>query len=118
MSMQSEHTPGGGAWVWKSHQPYHDLRRRARLRLLQMHYERRVGHIGGNLSSLDILLILHHAVLAAADRFVLSKGHAAGAYYVTLWTLGTLSNEELTHFHQDGTRLSGHPPVTGIEDIL
>ena len=35
----------------------------AKRRLLQMHYESRVGHIGGNLSSIDILLTLYHDVL-------------------------------------------------------
>ena len=47
-----------------------------------MHYESGVGHIGGNLSCIDILLTLHHRVLGPEDQFVLSKGHAAGAYYV------------------------------------
>jgi transketolase len=83
-----------------------------------MHYESRVGHIGGNLSSLDLMLVLHHEVLEPADRFILSKGHSAGAYYVTLWTLGKLSGDDLSRFHQDSTRLSGHPPFSGIEDIL
>jgi len=32
----------------------------ARRRLLQMHFESEVGHIGGNLSFLDILLAAHH----------------------------------------------------------
>ena len=83
-----------------------------------MHYESGVGHIGGNLSCLDLLLILHHRVLLPADQFVLSKGHSAGAYYVTLWTLGKLTEQDLSTFHKDGTRLSGHPPTSGIEDIL
>lgn len=95
-----------------------ELQRRARLRLLRMHYESRVGHIGGNLSSLDLMLVLHHDVLRPGDQFVLSKGHSAGAYYVTLWTLGKLPEEELGQFHKDNTRLSGHPPTGGIEDIL
>jgi transketolase len=64
------------------------------------------------------LLVLHHRVLLPADQFILSKGHAAGAYYVTLWTLGKLHEEELSTFHKDGTRLSGHPPASGIEEIL
>src|SRR3954449_13246333 len=93
------------------------LRYRARLRLLRMHYESRVGHIGGNLSCLDLLLMLHHQVIRPEDRFILSKGHSAGAYYVTLWTLGKLSDEELCQFHRDDTRLSGHPPTSGIPDI-
>src|SRR5271166_4949526 len=45
-------------------------------------------------------------------------GHSAGAYYVTLWTLGRLAEQDLSMFHKDGTRLSGHPPTSGIEEIL
>jgi transketolase len=97
---------------------WNDLSLGARLRLLRMHYESGVGHIGGNLSCLDLLLTLHHRVLLPADQFVLSKGHSAGAYYVTLWTLGKLTEQDLSTFHKDGTRLSGHPPTSGIEDIL
>lgn len=98
--------------------PWAELRRGAGLRLLRMHYESGVGHIGGNLSCLDLLLTLHHDVLGPMDQFVLSKGHAAGAYYVTLWTTGRLQDEDLRLFHKDDTRLSGHPPSSGIDDIL
>ena len=82
---------------------------RARARLLQMHYEARVGHIGGNLSALDAMLHLHSAVIGDDDLFVLSKGHAAGALYITLWSIGLISDDELKRFHQDGTQLAGHP---------
>ena len=99
-------------------EPWADRQRRALLRLLRMHYESRVGHIGGNLSCLDLLLVLHQEVMGPDDRFVLSKGHAAGALYVTLWSLGRLSDEELATFHKDGTRLSGHPGAGAIEDVL
>lgn len=92
--------------------------RAARLRLLRMHYESGVGHIGGNLSALDILLCLYHDVLKPSDRFVLSKGHAAGAMYVTLWSVGLLDEAELATFHKDDTRLSGHPPADAIREIL
>ena len=95
-----------------------DLARRAKLRLLRMHYQSGVGHIGGNLSCLDLLLYLYHHVLGPDDAFVLSKGHAAGALYTALWTLGRLSDDDLLTFHKDGTRLSGHPPATGIPEIL
>jgi transketolase len=94
------------------------LRREAKLRLLRMHHESAVGHIGGNLSCLDLLLLLHHAVLGPDDQFILSKGHSAGAYYVTLWTLGQITDDELCRFHRDDTRLSGRPPTSGIPDIL
>jgi transketolase len=94
------------------------LRSRAKLRLLRMHYESGVGHLGGNLSCLDLMLVLHHEIFRPTDQFVLSKGHSAGAYYVTLWAQGRLDEEDLRQFHKDGTRLSGHPPTSGIEDIL
>src|SRR3954463_7788039 len=91
---------------------------RARARLLRMHYESGVGHIGGNLSALDILLCLYHEVLTPDDAFVLAKGHAAGALYVTLWSAGRLDEAELASFHHDGTLLSGHPPPDGLDDLL
>jgi transketolase len=89
----------------------------AKQRLLKMHFESGVGHIGGNLSCLDILLAVYHHVLSEADQFVLSKGHAAGALYVTLWTVGKLSDDDLMQFHRDNTLLSGHPPPQGIPGI-
>jgi transketolase len=92
-----------------NNEPMGELARRARRRLLQMHFEAGVGHIGGNLSCLDALLVLHHEIMKPADSFILSKGHAAGALYVTLWTLGRLSDDDLATFHRDGTLLAGHP---------
>jgi transketolase len=83
-----------------------------------MHYESGEGHLGGNLSCLDMMLVLHHEVLGPDDEFVLSKGHSAGAYYVALWSTGRLTDEELRTFHKDGTRLSGHPPTSAIPEIL
>jgi transketolase len=95
-----------------------ELMERARLRLLEMHYHSKVGHIGGNLSALDILMSLYHYRLGPNDGFVLSKGHAAGALYVTLWSMGLLTDEDLRHFHGEGTRLSGHPPLSGIPEVI
>jgi transketolase len=95
----------------------HALLAAARKRLLQMHFESRVGHIGGNLSALDMLMVLHHCVLEKDDVFVLSKGHAAGALYVTLWSLGRLSDEDLGQFHAERTKLSGHPAPQWMPEI-
>ncbi len=91
--------------------------RRARIRLIEMHYRNRIGHLGGNLSAIDAMLVVNHELMQSNDRFVLSKGHSAGAYYVTLWSLGKLSDADLETFHKDGTRLAGHPPSSGIPDI-
>jgi len=90
----------------------------ARRRLLRMHWRSHVGHLGGNLSALDAMMLVHHELMGPQDRFILSKGHSAGAYYVTLWSLGTLTEPELDSFHQDGTRLAGHPSAAGLPAIL
>ena len=86
-------------------------------RLLLMHYESGVGHIGGNLSCLDAMLVTFHDHLKPNDHFVLSKGHSVGALYATLWSLGHLDDDDLRSFHRDGTVLAGHPPATGIPKI-
>lgn len=89
----------------------------ARRRLLRMHYESGVGHVGGNLSCIDALTVLYHDVLREQDRFILSKGHSAGAWYVALWSSGRLSDDDLTSFHQDDTLLPGHPPAHGLDGV-
>lgn len=94
-----------------------DRAKEAKLRLLRMHYRSGVGHIGGNLSALDILVTLRHSVLAPEDRFILSKGHAAGALYVSLWSKGILSDDELDSFHGEDTLFSGHPAPNAHEAI-
>lgn len=94
-----------------------EIVRKVKARLLRMHFESGVGHIGGNLSALDMLLYLHHRHMGPDDVFLLSKGHAAGALYATLWSLGRLSDEDLRSFHGEGTRLSGHPAPGWRKDI-
>ena len=91
--------------------------RLARRRLLKMHFESGVGHLGGNLSCIDAVLVAFHEKIRAQDRFVLSKGHSAGALYVALWSIGRLSDADLTSFHKDETLLAGHPPASGMPDI-
>jgi transketolase len=90
---------------------------RARKRLLRMHFESGVGHIGGNLSALDAMLVVFHEHLREGDSFILSKGHAAGALYTAMWSVGRLQEADLATFHRDGTLLAGHPPANGIADI-
>jgi len=82
-----------------------------------MHYESGVGHIGGNLSALDAMLVIWHEYLNKQDNFILSKGHSAGALYITLWSKGLLSDDDLKLFHRDNTNLPGHPPANKFADI-
>jgi transketolase len=91
--------------------------KKTRKRLIDMHFDSGIGHIGGNLSALDILMVLFHTVLGAQDTFILSKGHAAGALYATLWSIGRLKDEDLLGFHRDDTKLSGHPAPDFLPEI-
>jgi transketolase len=91
--------------------------RAARKRLLQMHYESHAGHIGGNFSAIDMLVVLHHRVLEKDDIFLLSKGHAVGALYVALWSVGRLCDEDLRQFHKERTKLAAHPVPNWIPEI-
>jgi transketolase len=90
----------------------------AKLRLLKMHFEASSGHLGGNFSCIDVLMTLYHLVLKSDDRFILSKGHSAGALYVALWSVGKLKDAELDTFSKDNTLLPGHPGGSGIPDLL
>lgn len=84
--------------------------------LLQMHHQAQVGHLGGNLSCVTAI----HAIFGEMqphDRFVLSKGHSAGALYAVLAAYGHIPVSELATFHQNGTRLAGHPPVGKLKHV-
>jgi len=108
----------------------HDLRKTARqIRLLDLEtvYRAGAGHIGGEMSAIDILTTLYFHTLsidpaqpdrADRDRFILSKGHTACALYVTLAVRGFLPEEELNTFLQPYSALNGHPnrvKVPGVE---
>lgn len=98
-----------------------------RRRDLQMIYDAKLGHIGGDLSATDILVTLYFGVLHVnprspnapdRDRFILSKGHCAGALYTTLAHAGFFPLEELSTFAQPLSCLNGHPDrnkVPGVE---
>ena len=89
-----------------------------KLKLLKMHYDSKCGHLGGNFSCIDALMTLHHLVIDPEDRFILSKGHSAGALYVTLWSLEKLKDSDLDTFCKDNTILPGHPSGTKIPGLL
>lgn len=95
----------------------HSLIRRARLRLMAMHHGAGVGHVGGSLSCIDSLIVLHHCILDSNDKFILSKGHAATALYIALWSTGRLSDDDLATYAQDNTLLGIHPPVSGLDSV-
>jgi transketolase len=83
-----------------------------------------VGHIGSALSVVDILAVLWGRVLNGAgtdapdrDRFILSKGHAALAFYAALRWRGLVDEATFRTYCKDGSRLGVHPEhgVPGVE---
>lgn len=88
-----------------------------RRRLLQLHFDAKVGHLGGNLSCLDIMATLFSVMNWQQDQFVLSKGHSAGALYTALWSVGRMSEDELRTFHQDDSVIGGHPSALFKSEI-
>ncbi|WP_240502142.1 transketolase [Sphingomonas panacis] len=89
-----------------------------RRRIIQMIYEARQGHPGGDLSATDVLATLYYAVMRydaanptdpKRDRFVMSKGHCTGALYTALAGAGFFPEEELSTYLQPNSRLNGHP---------
>lgn len=85
------------------------------------------GHIGGDMSVIDALMVLYARHLNIApdrvddpdrDRFVLSKGHAMEAYYAVLCHEGYLNLDDVkARFSQFGSPYIGHPnnKLPGIE---
>ena len=78
----------------------------------------KAGHPGGSLSSADVMTYLYFEEMNVdpenpdapdRDRFVLSKGHCAPAYYAALAHRGFFPVEELLTFRHINTRLQGHP---------
>ncbi len=103
------------------------LAEKNRKRLVEVVYAAKAGHIGGDLSCLNVMTALYFEVMKnldpaqpkapERDRFVLSKGHCVEALYVTLEAKGYLKPEVLDTLGQFGSILSGHPTieVAGIE---
>ena len=76
-----------------------------------------VGHIGGCMSVVEILVYLYGGVMRVdpanphdrkRDKFVMSKGHAGPALYAILADLGFFPEEWLLTLNQGGTRLPSH----------
>ena len=76
------------------------------------------GHIGGSLSTEEILSVLYfnemkydpkNTLWEDRDRFILSKGHGAFTQYVLLAKLGVLSEDVLRHPYEIDSPMQGHP---------
>lgn len=99
---------------------------KSRRRLIEIIYNARAGHTGGDLSILNVMTALYFHILNVdkdnldnpdRDRFILSKGHCVEALFVILEAKGILKKEVLDTLGQFNSPLAGHPTreVPGIE---
>lgn len=104
----------------KSKKNVEDLAKKIRKKILLMALSagQSSAHIGGALSTVDIIATLYQTVFQINrgdindennDRFILSKGHGCLSYYAILNHIGFISDEELLTFEKDGSILLGHP---------
>ena len=87
--------------------------------VVDMIVEGKGGHIGGDMSVMDVLVTLYFKEMNISpenkddenrDRFVMSKGHSVEAYYAVLAQKGFFPMEEvISQFSKFGTPYIGHP---------
>ena len=99
---------------------------KARLLGLEMVHRAASGHIGGSLSSIDLLTALYFDAINVdventtdpnRDRFVMSKGHCTPALYPILALKGFFPVEDLTQFRSIEHHMSGHAEMHHIKGV-
>ena len=93
----------------------YDLRKK----VVEMVVSGKGGHIGGDMSVIDVLVALYFKEMNISpenvddpgrDRFVMSKGHSVEAYYAVLAAKGFFPMEEVIEkFSKFGSPYIGHP---------
>ncbi|MFO7636899.1 MAG: transketolase [Clostridia bacterium] len=97
-----------------------------RKHIIDQVYHAKSGHIGGSLSSTDIMTFLYFNEMKVnagnpldpdRDRFVLSKGHCTPALYAILAEKGFFPREELKKFRRIDSFLQGHPSMKDVPGV-
>ncbi len=99
-----------------------EISREIRKRLVRMHQTG--SHFGSAMSIVDIMTVLYFRIMNITspddpdrDRFILSKGHAASAWYTTLARKGFFPEEVLETYLKNGGQLYGHPVKGGVPGV-
>ena len=97
-----------------------------RRHIVEQVFRAQSGHIGGSMSSTDILAVLYTQVMRVdpadpkkpdRDRFVLSKGHCSPALYAALALKGFFPEADLQGFRSIGSYLQGHPSMKDVPGV-
>lgn len=99
---------------------------KTRKRVVEIVFNSKSGHIGGSLSSLNVVSALYFSIMNIdpkqpkmdnRDRFILSKGHSVEGLYCVLAEAGFIADDVLDTYGKYNSILAGHPTikVPGIE---
>ena len=97
-----------------------------RIDIIKMIYKAGSGHPGGSLSSVEIVAVLYFHVMKhnpsnlkweERDRFILSKAHVCPVLYAAMAESCYFPKEELLTFRKLGSRLQGHPHMSGLPGL-
>lgn len=94
----------------RSPHPLQSISQKLRLDLLNLVRDAGEAHIGGPLSSLDLMIAVYFSKIfnLKKDHFILSAGHLAPALYVVLAQAGYFPRTRLKNFSSFGSHLQGH----------
>ncbi len=101
---------------------------RMRKHILDMafHAGNKGAHVGPAMSMVEIMAVLYGRILnldrtdpqwPGRDRFFLSKGHGALAYYAALFEVGYLSEADLSSYDEDGGYFPAQPSMNCTKGI-
>ena len=99
---------------------------RVRSRIAAISYKSKSAHFGSSLSCVDILDSIAQAAGITPEeitspqrpRIILSKGHAAMAFYATLEAWGLIPSDLLEDYLQDGSALWGHVTRSAAAPVI
>ena len=94
-------------------------------KILEISFKKKAHHIGSCLSCIDILTVLYFGFMKIDknniknnDKFIMSKGHAALSYYLTLMKKKFFSeNFLIKEYLSDNGKLGGHPDTNLAKGI-
>ena len=97
-----------------------------RLKIAEMVFNAKEGHIPSSFSIVDIINLLYRDYLGLhpddfkrPDRnyFILSKGHGCGALWAVLLKYGFISGSDIENYSKLGGKLAGHPDCQKVEAV-
>jgi transketolase len=77
--------------------------------ILRMNHRASSSHIGSSYSVLDLLICIYSYVdMNPLNKIILSKGHAAAAFYAVLSAFNRISDDLIGVYCKDGEKYAGH----------